>query len=73
MPDSGKRLNIETAKDAMEVAEKEHKKYTNRLQKETNKRVSNETPVWFDEKISKETLSEEEETELEDMLKKYKD
>ena len=68
-----KRLNIQTAKDAMEVAEKEHKKYTNRLQKETNKKISNETPVWFDEKISKETLSEEETTELEDMLKKYKD
>ena len=34
-----KRLNIQTAKDAMEVAEKEHKKYTNRLQKETNKKI----------------------------------
>ncbi len=68
-----KRLNIQTAKDAMEVAEKEHKKYTNRLRKETNKQISNETPVWFDETISKENLSADEETELEDMLKKYKD
>ena len=68
-----KRLNIQTAKDAMEVAEKEHKKYTNRLRKETNKQISNETPVWFDQTISKENLSADEETELEDMLKKYKD
>ena len=68
-----KRLGIETAKDAMEVAEKEHKKYTNKLTKVSSKPVSKDVPVWFDEKISKETLSEEEETELEDMLKKYKD
>lgn len=66
-----KRLGIETAKDAMEVAEKEHKKYTNRLKKETNKEVNSKTPVWFDETIKKENLSEEEESELENMLKKY--
>lgn len=66
-----KRLGIETAKDAMEVAEKEHKKYTNKLNKVSSKPVSNETPVWFDEKIQKETMSLEEEQELESMLKKY--
>ena len=68
-----KRLGIETAKDAMEVAEKEHKKYTNKLKKETNKPVNNEVPVWFDEKIGKETLTEKEEEELESILKKYED
>jgi len=68
-----KRLGIQTAKEAMEVAEKEHKKYTNKLKKETNKPISNETPVWFDEKISKEQLTEEEECELENLLNKYKD
>ncbi len=66
-----KRLQIETAKDAMEVAEKEHKKYTNKLKKETNKPVSTEVPVWFDEKISKENLTVNEEEELESILKKY--
>ena len=66
------RLGIETAKDAMEVAEKEHKKYTNKLNKVLAKPVSEEkTPVWFDEKITKESMSEEEEQELESMLKKY--
>ena len=68
-----KRLGIETARDAMEVAEKEHKKYTNKLKKETKKEVNNEVPVWFDETIGKENLSEKEELELESILKKYED
>lgn len=68
-----KRLHVETAKDAMEVAEKEHKKYTTKLQKETNKKITNETPVWFDANIKKEQLSEKETQELETMLNKYND
>ena len=67
-----KRLGIETAKDAMEVAEKEHKKYTNKLQKETSKKVSSATPIWFEEKIEKEQMSEEEEKELENLLSQFK-
>ena len=35
------------------------------------KKVNEEPPVWFDEKISKESMTEEEEKELESMLKKY--
>lgn len=66
-----KRLGIQTAKDAMSQAEKEHKKYTNKLNKVTNKKVTTEPPVWFDEKIKKETMSEKEMEELESMLKKY--
>uniref|UniRef100_UPI0040250AA8 replication initiation and membrane attachment family protein n=1 Tax=Candidatus Ventrenecus sp. TaxID=3085654 RepID=UPI0040250AA8 len=66
-----KRLGIETAKDAMEVAEKEHKKYINKFNKVSVKKVNEEPPVWFDEKISKESMTEEEEKELESMLKKY--
>ena len=66
-----KRLGIETARDAMEVAEKEHKKYTNKLTKVSSKPVSKDVPVWFDEKISKEKMTEEEEKELESMLEKY--
>ena len=57
----------------MEVAEKEHKKYTTKLQKETNKKITNETPVWFDANIKKEQLSEKETQELETMLNKYND
>ena len=55
----------------MEVAEKEHKKYTNKLTKVSSKPVSKDVPVWFDEKISKEKMTEEEEKELESMLEKY--
>ncbi len=67
-----KRMNIQTAKDAMIVAEKEHKKMINKLNKVSNKPVSSEVPVWFDEKIEKESMTEEETLELESMLNKYK-
>lgn len=67
-----KRLHIETAKDAMEVAEKEHKKYTNKLAKETNKKITETSPVWFDKNIEKENLNDEEKEELESILNKYK-
>ena len=68
-----KRLNIKTAKEAMEVAEKEHKKYVSKLQKETKRVVNEKMPVWFNEQIEKESLSVEEEKELDEMLKKYHD
>lgn len=66
-----KRLGIETAKDAMEVAEKEHKKYTKKFQKETKKEETDLLPVWFDQTIQKESMTKEEEEDLENMLKKY--
>ena len=52
-------------------SEKEHKKYINKFNKVSVKKVNEEPPVWFDEKISKESMTEEEEKELESMLKKY--
>ena len=62
-----KRLDIKTAKEAMETAEKENKKY-NKLGKEN---VS--SPVWFDKTINKENLDEEEEKELNIILDKYQE
>ena len=62
-----KRLDIKTAKEAMETAEKENKKY-NKLGKEN---VS--SPVWFDKTINKENLDEEEEKELNNILDKYQE
>ena len=49
------------------------RKNNNKLNKVTSKPVTNtdESPVWFDEKISKENMSQEEELELESILKKY--
>lgn len=65
-----KRLNIETAEDAMNVAEKEHKKYSKKI---TNPKVDKTIePVWFNETLEKENMSEEEKEELESILDKYK-
>lgn len=65
-----KRLNIETAEDAMNVAEKEHKKYSKKL---VNPKVDKTTlPVWFNENLEKENMSKEDEEELESIINKYK-
>ena len=62
------RSNIETAKSAMERAEKEHKK--NKTKVFTSSKES--VPVWFDKNIEEETSSDEDIKELEDLLKKYR-
>lgn len=65
-----KRLNIETAEDAMNQAEKESKnkkKYTSRNSNKNDKKL----PEWFNKDIDKEALSEEEETKVKDMLKEF--
>ncbi len=67
-----KRLNIQTADAAMQVAEKEHKKYTKKAQKESIKKITEKEPVWFNQKQEKEQISEEEQKELEDLLKEFK-
>lgn len=65
-----KRLNIETAEDAMNVAEKEHKKYSKKI---TNPKVDKLVePVWFNEKLESDAMSEEETQELASILNKYK-
>lgn len=65
-----KRLHIETAEDAMNVAEKEHKKYNKKI---VNTKVDKTIePVWFNENLEKENMSEEEIEELESILNKYK-
>ena len=67
-----KRLNIETAEDAMAVAEKEHKKYNKKLETIKPKSPKNLEPVWFNENLEKENMTEEEENELESILNKYR-
>lgn len=65
-----KRANLKTASEAMEFAEKEHKK-TQR--KEVPKKLEKaETPIWFDKNIKDENLSLEEEEELRNLLKECK-
>lgn len=67
-----KRLNIQTAEAAMEVAEKEHKKYTKKAEKESIKKITEKQPVWFNKTQQKEEISKEEQEELENLLKEFK-
>lgn len=64
------RLKIETVEEAMNIAEKEHKKKNKKITKEI---VSNvKTPDWFDKEIVKNKINDEEENQLEELLKEYK-
>ena len=63
-----KRLNVETASQAMDLAEKEHKKYV----KKSPKTTTEQKPVWFDETLDKESISEEERQELDNLLKEFR-
>ena len=65
-----KRAGLKTASEAMEFAEKEHKK----MQKKEvpiKKQEKMETPIWFDKKITDDGLTEDEENELKDLLKEF--
>lgn len=69
-----KRLNIETAEDAMNEAEKECKK--KKMVKEKNsvrtyKKEETNLPEWFNKEIEKEKNSEKEEEEVKDLLKDF--
>ena len=65
-----KRAGVETAKDAMELAEKEHKKYNKLNTKTTIKK--NVEPIWFNQNIEKESITEEEKAELAELLKEFR-
>ncbi len=67
-----KRCNIETAKEAMELAKKENKKIIKKIENKTNKKVSSLEPVWFNEEISKEEISDDELSEVEELLKDFR-
>lgn len=69
-----KRVGVETAEEAMTLAEKEHNKKMKSKVTLKESKVKNEekVPVWFDKKIEKEDVTEEERRELESLLKEYK-
>ena len=64
------RLGIETVEEAMNTAEKEHKKRNRKTIKTEVRNVK--TPDWFDKDIAKERISDGEENQLEELLKEYK-
>ena len=65
-----KRENIETAADAMAFAEEEHKK-SKKIAEKKNTSVKKQ-PEWFDEKIEKNIISDEEAKKMQEMMEKYK-
>ena len=63
-----KRLNIETAEDAMNQALEEIKKMKKSYK---NKKVEKELPKWMDENIQKEEISKDVEDEMKNLLKDF--
>ena len=67
------RLKIETAEEAMNVAEKEHKKYKKSVPVTSKKIIKEERiPEWFDKKITKQKSTKEEIEQMQELLKEYR-
>lgn len=64
-----KRANLKTAGEAMDFAEKEHKKI---IKKEKVVPSQAKEPVWFNKNIESSNISEAEQAELENLLKEFK-
>lgn len=64
-----KRAGLKTASEAMDFAYKEHNKMS--MKKSTTFKKKEETPIWFNEKIEDEKMSDEEEKEYRDLLKEF--
>lgn len=67
-----KKSKIETVEDAMKIAEAEHKKRKNKNEKLGNKQIASK-PSWFKENLSSSEASKEEQAEIEELLKEYKE
>lgn len=67
-----KRCKIETAEEAIELVKKENKKYNKKLENKKIKTDSKNEPVWLNQNITKEEMSEEDLQELEDMFKEFR-
>ena len=72
------RLNIETVEEAMAAAEKEHKKIKKLMERNTVSKTNNkvkenkeELPAWFEKNIEKQEITEEEQKELDNLLKDF--
>lgn len=64
------RKGIETVEDAMNSCEKGHRRAARKNYKDDN--ASMKTPDWFDKEINKSNVSDDEENQLEELLKEYK-
>lgn len=64
-----KRADLKTAEEAMKFAEHEHKKINKKIPVES-KKISE--PAWFNKKIETKDVSDQEQKELEELLKEFK-
>ena len=68
-----KRLNIETVEDAMNITMKEHKKIKKTMSQKKDKKTTTtkkeDLPAWFYKDVDKVTPTEEEQTEIDEILK----
>lgn len=64
------RKGIETVEEAMNTCEKVHKKTSRRSDRLDSK--NSKTPDWFDKEINKNSIANDEENQLEELLKEYK-
>ena len=63
-----KRCGVETASEAMDLAEKEHKK----ILKKEPKKVNKVMPSWFNEKIETSSTDEESNEELKKFIEEFR-
>lgn len=64
------RKGIETVEEAMNTCEKVHKKTSRKSDRLDSK--NSKTPDWFDKEINKNSIANDEENQLEELLKEYK-
>lgn len=67
-----KKSNVETVEDAMKIAETEYKKTRNAKEKNSYKKVATK-PSWFDQTVTKNEATLDEQAEIEELLKEYKE
>ncbi len=66
-----RRSGVETANDAMLLAEKANKRYVKQVSKDQKRPIASDEPDWFHETITKEEMSEAEKEEMAHILNKY--
>lgn len=66
-----KKSNIETVEEAMKIAGTEYRK--SKAYKETKKVTSTSKPNWLKEEYQSKTATKEEQAEIEELLKEYKE
>lgn len=67
-----KKSNIETVEEAMKIAEVEYKKRKMVKEKSTSKKIASK-PAWYQKELSSVEATQEEQAEIEELLKEYKE